>query len=84
MGWTDLKPLATDKIQSWLLSRGIPCDVAEGANTQIASAAQSKGWKWNPYGPGFTDNHGEIVRVTSEHDVFRLAGLPYREPWERL
>lgn len=54
------------------------------SNTAIASAAQRKGWKWNPYGPGFTDEHGHTVPVTCEQDVFRLAGLPWREPWERL
>jgi DNA polymerase/3'-5' exonuclease PolX len=52
-------------------------------NTRIASAAQAKGWKWNPYGPGFTDQENNIVRVDSEEDVFRLAGLPYLEPQER-
>jgi DNA polymerase/3'-5' exonuclease PolX len=53
-------------------------------NTLIASAAQAKGWKWNPYGAGFTDASGQTVAVTSEQDVFRYAGLPYHEPWERL
>lgn len=53
-------------------------------NTLIASAAQAKGWKWNPYGAGFTDAAGQLVRVSSERDVFDLVGLPYREPWERL
>jgi len=54
------------------------------SNTAIASAAKAKGWQWNPYGVGFTDDHGCTVAVTSEQDVFRHAGLPYREPWERL
>lgn len=53
-------------------------------NLAIASAAQAKGWKWNPYGVGFTDERGQIVPVFSERDVFELVGLPYREPWERL
>lgn len=53
------------------------------SNTAIAAAAQRKGWKWNPYGPGFTDAAGEIVAVTSEREVFELVGLPYSEPWER-
>jgi DNA polymerase/3'-5' exonuclease PolX len=53
------------------------------SNTIIAGAAQFKGWKWNPYGPGFTDDRGQIQRVTSERDVFALAGLVYLEPWER-
>jgi DNA polymerase/3'-5' exonuclease PolX len=52
-------------------------------NVRIASAAQSKGWQWHPYGSGFTDQEGNLVRVESEQDVFRLAGLPYLEPWQR-
>jgi DNA polymerase/3'-5' exonuclease PolX len=52
-------------------------------NTRIASAAQSKGWKWHPYGPGFTDQAGHMVDVESEQDVFRLVGIPYLEPWQR-
>ena len=52
-------------------------------NTRIASAAQAKRWKWHPYAAGFTDHQGNSVRVESEQDVFRLAGLPYLEPWQR-
>lgn len=52
-------------------------------NTAIASAAQRKGWKWNPYNAGFTDDQGAEVPVKSERDVFDLAGLKYLEPWER-
>ena len=33
-GWSDLKPLATDKFRLWCESHGIPCGVAEGANAQ--------------------------------------------------
>ena len=53
-------------------------------NLLIASAAQAKGWKWNPYGVGFTSDSGQVVEVKSERDVFEFVGLPYREPWERL
>lgn len=52
-------------------------------NVRIAAAAQAKGWKWHPYGSGFTDAEGTLIPVTSEQDVFRLAGLPYLEPWQR-
>jgi len=52
-------------------------------NVRLASAAQKKGWQWNPYGVGFTDQEGNPVPVTSEQDVYRLAGLPYLEPWQR-
>lgn len=53
-------------------------------NVAIATAAQAKGWKWTPYGPGFTDECGNVVQVTCEEDVFRLVGMAYRQPWERI
>lgn len=53
------------------------------SNTAIASAAQRKNWKWHPYKSGFTDANGDLVRVTSEREVFEFAGLEYKEPWER-
>lgn len=53
-------------------------------NTLIAGTAQARGWKWEPYSPGFIDQHGGQQLVTSERDVFELIGLPYKEPWERL
>ncbi len=52
-------------------------------NIAICNAAQAKGWKWNPYGPGFTDANGNQIPVSSEQEVFTHAGLPYKEPWER-
>lgn len=52
-------------------------------NVEICNAAIALGWKWNPYGPGFTDNNGEVRRVESERDVFRLVGLPWKEPMDR-
>jgi DNA polymerase/3'-5' exonuclease PolX len=53
------------------------------SNVRIAAAAKAKGWKWNPYGPGFTDQAGLLVQVLSERAVFELIGLPYLEPWQR-
>ena len=53
------------------------------SNMAIASAAHSKGWKWHPYHPGFTDQHGNWHSVHSEREVFELVGLPYLEPHER-
>jgi DNA polymerase/3'-5' exonuclease PolX len=52
-------------------------------NTRIATAAKSKGWTWKPYAHGFLDQHANWQRVTSEQDVFALAGLPYLDPWQR-
>lgn len=50
------------------------------SNVAVASAAQRKGWKWHPYGPGFTGPAGEVHRVQSEREVFEFVGLPYLEP----
>lgn len=55
-------------------------------NMAIASAAQAKGWKWNPYGAGFSRQKGlgeETAAMMSEREVFKFVGLPYKEPWER-
>jgi len=53
-------------------------------NMAIATAAQAKGWKWNPYAAGFTRADGrEVHRVESEKGVFDFVGLPYKKPWER-
>jgi len=56
-------------------------------NKAICNAAIAKGWKWNPYGEGFTQRKGLASRakhiVTSERDVFEFVGLPYLEPEER-
>jgi DNA polymerase/3'-5' exonuclease PolX len=56
---------------------------ARHRRARIASAAQARGWKWNPCGAGFTDAKGEIIPVKSERAVFELLGLDYLEPWER-
>lgn len=50
---------------------------------RIATAAQARGWKWNPYRDGFTDEAGRSVRVESEEQVFALVGLPWLEPKDR-
>jgi DNA polymerase/3'-5' exonuclease PolX len=58
-------------------------------NIQICAAAQSIGWKWNPYGEGFSRPIGlsadrrEVRPMRSERDVFEFVGLEYLEPWER-
>ncbi len=53
-------------------------------NKEICMAANRKGWTWNPYGRGFTDDEGQIIPVTSEREVFELVGLPYLPPEKRL
>lgn len=54
------------------------------SNLAIATAAQARGWKWNPYGSGFTNTTtGDRHLVTSEAEVFDFVGLPYLEPKSR-
>lgn len=56
------------------------------SNVQICNAARAKGWKWNPYGAGFSRPAGlgrETHAVQSEREVFEFVGLPYLEPRER-
>jgi len=59
----------------------------EQTNTAIASAAKSIGWKWNPYGEGFTrmfgPDAGRVFTVREEKDVFEFVGLDYLEPNKR-
>lgn len=58
------------------------------SNARIAMAAQERGWKWNPYGFGFSragEQTGQQItyHVTSERDVFEFVGLPYLPPEAR-
>ena len=53
-------------------------------NVSICQAAIKIGWKWNPYGEGFSRvNPNEIHSCETERAVFDFVGLEYREPWER-
>jgi len=52
-------------------------------NLRICMAAIDRGWKWNPYGIGFSRG-SEIRRMESEEAVFEFAGLPYRQPKDRI
>lgn len=52
-------------------------------NMAIATAAQEKGWRWNPYGCGFSGPKGQAHEVRSEEEVFAFVGLPFKEPWDR-
>lgn len=54
------------------------------SNMAIAQAAQARGWKWHPYGVGFSrgghdDVEYEVHRVTCAEGVFRFVGLPVPE-----
>ena len=58
------------------------------SNIRIATAAEALGWRWNPYGSGFSRG-GALAGpakshdVASEREVFDFVGLPYLQPHER-
>lgn len=54
------------------------------SNIRICEAAIHKGWKWNPYGEGFSNAEGESRRMESEEAVFAFVGLRYHEPAGRI
>jgi len=53
------------------------------SNARIASLAIAKGFRWSPYGAGFTEGR-RIIPMNSEREVFAFVGLDYLEPWERF
>ena len=63
---------------NYLVCRTGPAD----SNTRICMAAQKRGWKWNPYGAGFS-RAGEVRAMESEEAVFAFVGLPYEKPEAR-
>lgn len=64
---------------NYLVCRTGPAEL----NRQICVAAQRKGWKWNPYGVGFSNAAGEVVPMGSEAEVFAFVGLPCLAPDSR-
>lgn len=61
------------------------------SNIRIATAAQERGWKWEPYSAGFTrpsiEKGGGYVDVKvcrSEREVFEFVELEYLPPHQRL
>ena len=74
----DLFAATSENWWNYLVCRTGPAD----SNTRICMAAQDRGWKWNPYGAGFS--RGDEVRaMESEADVFAFVGLPYEQPEAR-
>lgn len=71
--------------ESWF--NYLVCRTGPGeSNIAICQSAIERGWKWNPYGSGFSRTVGlgvETHAVASEREVFEFVGLPYREPWDR-
>ena len=65
---------------NYLVCRTGPADLSQ----RIAVEAKRLGWKWHPYGSGFTAlDNGQESRVECEKDVFDFVGLPYTEPEAR-
>ena len=76
----DLFAATEENWWNYLVCRTGPAEL----NVRICEAAIIKGWKWNPYGIGFTRADGQVVHASnSEQEVFTFVGLPYAEPWER-
>jgi DNA polymerase (family 10) len=75
----DLFAATAENWWNYLVCRTGPAD----SNTRICMAAQERGWKWNPYGSGFTNSgSGEARAMGSEAEVFAFVGLPYMKPEE--
>ena len=74
----DLFAATPENWWNYLVCRTGPAD----SNTRICMAAQDRGWKWNPYGAGFSRD-GEVRAMESEAEVFAFVGLPYAQPEER-
>lgn len=76
----DLFRTVPDAWFNYLVCRTGPAD----SNTRIATEAKRLGYRWNPYGAGFTHlTDGTVTPMHSEAAVFEFVGLPHAEPWER-
>lgn len=52
-------------------------------NTRIATLAQQKGMKWEPYSSGFVKEGGARIHCHSEEDVLEAVDLPWLPPEKR-
>jgi DNA polymerase/3'-5' exonuclease PolX len=81
----DLFAATPDNWWNLLVCRTGPAE----SNVRLSIRAKSSGWRWHPYGSGFTRGGGplggppEKHGSTSERDVFEFVGLPYLPPEER-
>lgn len=66
----DLFSTTEESWWNYLVCRTGPAE----SNQQIATLAKQRGWKWNPYGEGFSRGD-EVVRMESEEAVFEFVGL---------
>ena len=72
----DLFSTTADCWYNYLVCRTGPAEL----NLRIAVAAKERGFKWHPYGPGFTTPTGKIIQCDSEEAVFATAGMKYLSP----
>jgi DNA polymerase/3'-5' exonuclease PolX len=77
----DLFSATEENWWNYLVCRTGPAE----SNIRIATAAKDKGFKWNPYGAGFSGrlHPNKIYPMRSEREVFEFVGLEYKEPWQR-
>jgi DNA polymerase/3'-5' exonuclease PolX len=52
-------------------------------NLRLIESAAKRGLKLHAYGVFERMSNGESIVPKSERAVFEIAGLPYKEPWER-
>ena len=76
----DLFTATSENWFNYLVCRTGPAEL----NQRICMAAIKRGWKWNPYGEGFSDPEGNMRKMESERAVFDFVGLPYFEPDRRV
>lgn len=69
--------------EKWFCS--LVCRTGPAAlNTRIATEARRRGYRWNPYGSGFTClADGAVHPVHSEREIFDFLSIPYCSPLER-
>jgi DNA polymerase (family X) len=74
----DLFSATEENFWNYLVCRTGPAE----SNIRIAEAAKRRGYKWNPYGSGFT-RADETFPMHSEEEVFQFVGMPFLKPEER-
>lgn len=80
----DLFSTTDEAWHNYLVCRTGPME----SNVRIATLAQKRGWKWNPYGSGFSRGgplagEREERIMNSEEEVFQFVGLAYQPPEKR-
>lgn len=78
----DLFSTSLDSWWNYLVCRTGPAE----SNMRIATAALQRGYRWNPYGPGFTrlSDLTPSPPMTSEEEVFQFVRLPFSKPTNRI